>query len=296
MANPRKRLAANAAGDFFVDSTCIDCGTCRWMAPDLFGSDGGRSVVVSQPAGEAAVRSALLASLACPTASIGTVTRHDLKPLRAAFPRPVDGPVLHCGYHAADSFGAASWLILRPEGNVMVDCPRFAGPLVKRLEALGGIATMVLTHRDDVADHRRFALAFGCRRVIHSDDRTLATVDVEQVIEGREPVRLAPDLLLIPVPGHTKGSMCLLAGGTYLFTGDHLAWDHRNARLIAFRDACWYDWAELVDSMARLAAFGFAWVLPGHGAPCHLPPPAMAEEMARLLRRLAPGQPTRDCG
>jgi hypothetical protein len=32
MASVKRRLAANALGDFYVGSTCIDCGTCCWSA------------------------------------------------------------------------------------------------------------------------------------------------------------------------------------------------------------------------------------------------------------------------
>jgi glyoxylase-like metal-dependent hydrolase (beta-lactamase superfamily II)/ferredoxin len=286
MASVMKRLAANAVGDLFVDSTCIDCGTCRWMAPEVFDGDGEHSFVHRQPDGGEQMRSALMASLACPTGSIGSHTRHDLAPIRAAFPRVVEEPVFHCGYHAEDSFGAASWLICRPQGNVMIDCPRFATPLVRRLEQMGGVATMVLTHRDDVADHCRYAAYFGCRRILHADDQDESTADIEMTVSGLAPIRLDDELLLIPVPGHTKGSICLLHRDRHLFSGDHLAWDRRAGRLTAFRDACWYDWGELVASMERLAAFTFAWVLPGHGAPIHRPAEIMAEEMAELLRQL----------
>lgn len=37
MANLGKRVPENAPGDFFVDSTCIDCDTCRQVAPAVFG-------------------------------------------------------------------------------------------------------------------------------------------------------------------------------------------------------------------------------------------------------------------
>lgn len=33
MVNPRKLVPENAPSDFFVDSTCIDCDTCRQIAP-----------------------------------------------------------------------------------------------------------------------------------------------------------------------------------------------------------------------------------------------------------------------
>ena len=34
MANFNKRVPENVPGEFFVDFTCIDCDTCRQLAPD----------------------------------------------------------------------------------------------------------------------------------------------------------------------------------------------------------------------------------------------------------------------
>ena len=36
MANPRKCVPENVAGDFFVDTTCINCDACRQIAPAVF--------------------------------------------------------------------------------------------------------------------------------------------------------------------------------------------------------------------------------------------------------------------
>ena len=44
---------------------------------------------------------------------------------------------------------------------------------------------MLLTHRDDIADHAKFAAHFGCPRVMHRDDGT-ASLGIERVIEGVE--------------------------------------------------------------------------------------------------------------
>jgi hypothetical protein len=49
MANPKLRLRENAAGSFFVDSSCIDCDTCRQLAPAVFRDHGGQSSVFHQP-------------------------------------------------------------------------------------------------------------------------------------------------------------------------------------------------------------------------------------------------------
>jgi glyoxylase-like metal-dependent hydrolase (beta-lactamase superfamily II)/ferredoxin len=282
VASVRKRLPANALGDFYVDSTCIDCGTCRWVAPASFDAHGDASRVYCQPGSTGATHRALMAVLACPVAAIGTTEKHDLDGAYAAFPDPIDGNVYHCGYHSAESYGAASYLIVRPKGNVLVDSPRFTKPLVRRLEELGGVALMFLTHRDDVADHRKFHEHFGCPRILHRADVGGPTRGVEIQPEGVEPIDLDPELTLIPVPGHTRGSMCLRYRERYLFSGDHLAWDASRKRLVAWRDVCWYDWDEQTESMARLTRYRFEWVLPGHGRRAQLP----AREMAVALRDL----------
>lgn len=283
MATPARRLAHNAPGDFYVDSTCIDCDTCRWLAPATFTRRDENASVHTQPTSEADQLQALRAVVACPTASIGTTQKHDLDAAVASFPEHLADGVHSCGFHSKDSFGAASYLIVRPEGNVLVDSPRFAAPLVKRLEGLGGVRTLFLTHQDDVADHARFREHFGCERVIHEDDVGADTADVEVKLTGIDPVTLAPGLVVIPVPGHTAGSTCLLWKDTFLFSGDHLAYSQKLGNLYAFRDACWMDWSVQVASMLRLAAFDFEWVLPGHGRRAHFPRDEMRKRMARCL-------------
>lgn len=286
MASPRRRLPTNAPGEVYVDSTCIDCDTCRWMAPETFGRADGQSFVHAQPATPGARARAFEALVACPTGSIGAASKGEVLAARAAFPAPIDGDVHHCGWHSEKSFGAASYLLRRaPDrgGNVLVDSPRFNEALARRLEELGGVALMFLTHRDDVADHARFAARFGCRRVLHRDDLRPGTAEVEVLLEGREPVELDDELVALPVPGHTEGSTCLLARGRYLFTGDHLAWSERLGHLYGFRRACWYDWNELVRSTARLREHPFTWVLPGHGRRARLAPGESRDALERAL-------------
>ncbi|MBR8831758.1 MAG: hypothetical protein N5P05_002644 [Chroococcopsis gigantea SAG 12.99] len=266
MALLNKRRLQNTEGDIYVDSTCINCDTCRWMAPTIFQEIDEQSAVYHQPDNERERIAALQALLACPTASIGTVTPPgEIKKVQEGFPLPIAETVYHCGYHSKNSYGAASYFIQRPDGNILVDSPRFIAPLVKRLEELGGIRYLYLTHKDDVADHLAFHNHFGCERILHEDDINSQTSDVEIKLSGLLPFALAPDLLVIPVPGHTKGHTVLLYQNRFLFTGDHLAWSEELNHLYAFRWACWYSWRELLISMKRLANYSFEWVLPGHG-------------------------------
>jgi ferredoxin len=48
MANLKKRVPENVPGDFFVDSTCIDCDACRQIAPAVFGEAAETSFVKRQ--------------------------------------------------------------------------------------------------------------------------------------------------------------------------------------------------------------------------------------------------------
>ncbi|HEY9876914.1 MAG TPA: MBL fold metallo-hydrolase [Leptolyngbyaceae cyanobacterium] len=284
MAHLVQRRAENVSGDLYVDTTCIDCDTCRWMAPTVFKAVGEQSAVYHQPETSEERQLALQALLACPTSSIGTIEPpKDIKAVQQTFPIEITEGVYHCGYHSEDSYGAASYLITRPDGNVLVDSPRYTPPLVKQLEAMGGVRYLYLTHRDDVADHQKFHEHFGCDRILHRDEINRSTKDVEIPLEGLDPISLAPDLQIIPVPGHTKGHTVLLYQNKVLFTGDHLAWSSELGQLYAFRRACWYSWPLLIDSMKKLLNCSFEWVLPGHGRRYHADAATMHQELLKCI-------------
>jgi glyoxylase-like metal-dependent hydrolase (beta-lactamase superfamily II)/ferredoxin len=288
MAQIANRLEQNVAGEFYVDSSCIDCDACRQIAPEIFRDHGGQSSVGRQPSGPAERRRALMALVACPTASIGTVSRNSAREGVEAFPDPVVNNVYFCGFTSESSFGAWSYLIVRPPeqgGNVLVDSPRFASPLVKRIERMGGVQLLFLSHRDDIADHEKFAAHFNCPRVMHEGDGA-ARMGIEHITSGEAEVRLDSELLSIPTPGHTRGHQVLLYRDTMLFTGDHLAWSPERATLTASREVCWHDWKEQTRSMERLLAYPFAWVLPGHGRIHGGSVEEMHEHLQRCVERM----------
>ena len=271
-------------GPWFVDTRCIDCGTCRELVPATFGAVGVRSVVTAQPAGPDGEREAWLAADACPTASIGRTPRATRPP--ALYPHRIDGGVHDLGHTSEDSFGATSYLVLRDDGNLMVDAPRFTRSLTGPIDDLGGIAHVLLTHRDDVADAERWAERYGARVWIHEHDRRAAPFATD-VFRGEAPTVVAPGVTAVPVPGHTRGSVVFDVDGTWLFTGDSLAWSHDDQDLIAFRYACWWSWEEQTRSLARLATTTtFSWVLPGHGARVRLDPQDASSRLHGLVERM----------
>lgn len=291
MAKPELRLPRNVAGDFYVDSTCIDCETCMIVAPEVFAeSDEDLSYVHHQPATDGERRRALMALASCPTSSIGTLSRRNAAAAARAFPEHLMDDVYYCGFAAESSFGASSYFITRAGGNVLIDSPRAAGPLMRRLGELGGVSRLILTHQDDVADQARFHDRFGCERVIHAADAA-AVPGAERVLQGLEPIALASDLLIIPVPGHSEGSVAILHRDI-LFSGDHL-WGRADGSLGASYSVCGHSWQEQIRSVARLEQYDFKTILPGHGRRFTATSSAvMRDALGRLVDWMA-GQPGR---
>ncbi|HEY6532899.1 MAG TPA: MBL fold metallo-hydrolase [Acidimicrobiales bacterium] len=290
MARVALRHRENAEGAWFVDTRCIDCGTCREVAPDIFDVAGTQSVVAVQPGEEAnEQRSAWLAAQACPTSSIGTVD-HRPRPGRL-YPREVEpgSGVFDVGYCSESSFGASAWFVTRPDGNLLVDSPRFTEALAGPFAEMGGIAHVLLTHRDDVADARRWADRFGARVWIHVDDADAAPFATDLLHGGPgETTTVAPGVIAHPVPGHTRGSVVFVVDEAFCFSGDSLAWSPRREDLTAFRGACWYSWTEQTRSLRALAErASFRWVLPGHGARVHRRVDELHTRLEALVARMA---------
>lgn len=131
--------------------------------------------------------------------------------------------------------------------------------------------------------NQKFHDHFGAERILHEDDIVADTRSVEIKLSGSEAFSLAPDLLILPIPGHSKGHTALIYGEKFLFSGDHLAWSERLAQLVAFRNVCWYSWSEQIRSMRRLSNYLFELVLPGHGRRYHADPGEMAQQMQRCI-------------
>lgn len=274
MADRALSLETNVPGDFFVDSSCIDCDACRIFAPEVFRDAGGQSSVFHQPESAAELLAARKALISCPTSSIGSAT--SARDAIAALPERIEDDVERCGYASESSFGAISYFLREPQ--ILIDSPRFAEPLAKQL---GSVRRMLLTHQDDIADHAKFHARFGCERLLHADDARGRTF--ERMPAGSDPLALGDGVILIPTPGHTRGHVVFLYREKYLFTGDHLAWSEKRGHLYAFRSACWYSWSEQIRSMERLLDYSFEWVLPGHGRPIRLSRGDMRASLERCI-------------
>ena len=115
-----------------------------------------------------------------------------------------------------------SFILERPEGNVVVYHSPGLNQATKDIDALGGATRVLMNHdHESLGGKPTIDLPFW----IHQDDAQAIsnTVKVDGYFKERE--MLADDLEVIPTPGHTPGTTMFLWNNgkhRYLFTGDFL--------------------------------------------------------------------------
>jgi glyoxylase-like metal-dependent hydrolase (beta-lactamase superfamily II) len=227
------------------------------------------------------------------------------------WPQKLEEDVWVIGQPSTRNHGALAYFIARPDGGVLIDLPKPSEELFRWLEAHGGVRWIFLTHRDHVQHHAEYAARFpGCRRVIGRADvneRQSSFAEATSTVEVKLANELVPrtldgapiplealadtELAVLPQPGHTPGSLCMLYRGRFLFTGDHLAYSRRFGHITAHRLQCWEDWERQTKSVSHLAAWAeagalrFQWLLPGHGEWIRLDGDGGAAATAAELRR-----------
>jgi glyoxylase-like metal-dependent hydrolase (beta-lactamase superfamily II) len=142
-----------------------------------------------------------------------------------------------------------------------------------------------LTHRDDVCDADKHAAKFAASTSIHEKDRSAAPF-ASEIISGDSSRTALSDVIAIPVPGHTAGTVAYLVADRFFFTGDSLHWDFATSALSAFNDYCWYSWEHQRRSLERLLQFHFECVLAGHDGSIFLPADEMRSALQSMLLRL----------
>lgn len=301
-AMARERRSQNIAGDVFVDTSCIDCDTCRWLAPKTFRHESGQSAVYSQPEGPEERKLALAAAVACPTGSIRTETpTPEMKDAQLMFPMPMndEGTVYYLGFTSPDTFAASSWLCISPTANLMIDIPRYNSGLARRIEKIieqrgrpgSRLDYIVMSHKDDVAGHAKWAERFtGVPRMIHktecNDYQGTDACEIKLTLgdeKNDDRMRLTDDIEILHVPGHTWGSIAVLDRHSQsLFTGDHLFYSPKLGHLFGSTRFISYSWREVQRSTSKLTEEPFLHLYPGHGRAFHF---VDANDRREVLRK-----------
>lgn len=263
-----------------VNTRCINCISSRTMAPELIKEHDGRSVFVRQPVTIEEVDAAWRALAVCPTAAVEAPS--GLAKPKDLFPQNLGDGVFRLGFNAKSSYGAHSYFAIADNLRLMIDAPRWSAHLVSWIAGEGGLDHILLTHRDDVADAKRYAEHFGSRVWIHEGDAAVARFATD-VMRGSDPPGPSPAVKVLSVPGHTRGSVMYLLNDHTLFTGDSLAWDAERQSLQVFQEMCWYDWGTQLLSLTRLREQTFSRLLAGHGGSVQLTPEHMQVELERLI-------------
>jgi glyoxylase-like metal-dependent hydrolase (beta-lactamase superfamily II)/ferredoxin len=286
MADKNKIVEGNVAGDFFVDTTCINCDNCREMVPEVFGRFGSYAGVKRQPQSAEEIHLSLQALVCCPTGSIGTHEKHDIKSVIDEFPILIDENIYYFGFNSPKGAGGKSYFVKHPNGNWMIDSPKFQPRLLEWIQANGGLKYIFLTHRDDVADAGSYATKLNANRIIHIEDIE-SQPHAEMILEGLNPLTLDNDFIIIPTPGHTEGHCMLLYKNKYLFSGDVLTANFRYHEGLEVWPPlyCWYSWGEQIKSLERLQKYDFERILPAHGRRYSCDPSKMKEQLANVIER-----------
>lgn len=145
-----------------------------------------------------------------------------------------------------------------------------ADTILKKLDSLGlTLEAVLLTHGhfDHVGAVKELAAETQCDVYIHPEDLSLPPMMTagplyytKTYAEGAQLKLAGLEIGVLHTPGHTPGSVCLLAENT-IFSGDTL-----------FQGSCGRtdlpggDWATILKSLHRLSLLeGNFWVYPGHG-------------------------------
>lgn len=201
------------------------------------------------------------------------------------YPHQLDGDLYLCGTNSPDKFAGDSYFLKHQDGNWLINTPKYSAELAKKLESMGGVKHIFLTHRDDGVDAEKFAKHFEASRIIHRNDAE-AQPGAEAVLAETETYDYQKQFTIIPSPGHTEGHMMLLFGNQYLFSGDSLYYDQKNQRIeLASPDWTWYSYEEQTMSMEKLLPLEFRWILPVHGGRIELPVVEMKQQLQEALDR-----------
>jgi len=265
MAKYAQKNINNIDGNFFVDDRCIGCMSCESFDWNTFVLKEGKAYVYNQP-DDKGFENATIALLSCPVDAIGVQTNKDkVREVKKRLPLKLYEDLYFCSYNSEEAFGSNSYLIKRDSGNILIDCPKYTKPLLEKIEKLGGIKYIYLTHKDDIGEYLKFKDYFDSIIIFHEDDFNSRIKTADIILSGEEDYILDEDTKIIPVPGHTKGHTVLLYKNRYLFTGDHLAHKNKENYLYMFKNFCWYDWNKQLESLKKLLNYTFTNIYAGHG-------------------------------
>lgn len=186
---------------------------------------------------------------------------HTTKPPRAVFPDEVrSGDSLQSHFAQEnifafppnrDTLGGTSYLIVRNEGNILIDCPALDQTNQDFLGAHGGMRWLFLTHRGAIGKTAEIQQDFGCEILINEQEAYL--LPGLTVTTFRQEFTFDTAAQVIWTPGHSPGSSCLYYSefGGILFSGRHLV-PNQQGQPVPLRTAKTFHWPRQINSLRLL--------------------------------------------
>jgi glyoxylase-like metal-dependent hydrolase (beta-lactamase superfamily II) len=150
-----------------------------------------------------------------------------------------------------DTLGGTSYLIVRNEGNVLIDCPAIDQINQDFCRSHGGIKWIFLTHRGAIGKTAEIQQIFNCQILIQEQEAYLLP-GLRVTTFGQE-FTLDSTLQAIWTPGHSPGSSCLYYRefGGVLFSGRHLV-PNLQGEPVPLRTAKTFHWPRQVKNIQSL--------------------------------------------
>lgn len=123
--------------------------------------------------------------------------------------------------YSLKSFGNSGYFIIHEQGNILVDAPELQESDLNFITENGGLSHIFITHIRAFGDACALKAGFNAKLVMHEGDAKLAKGCTPEITFGSD-FRLRDDIALIPTPGYSPGSSCMLLerDGGALFCGD----------------------------------------------------------------------------
>ncbi|MCC5651943.1 MBL fold metallo-hydrolase [Nostoc sp. XA013] len=194
----------------------------------------------------------------CPLPQVPSNTT---KPPRAVFPDEVpSGGSLQSDFAQEsifafppnrDTLGGTSYLIVRNEGNILIDCPALDQTNQDFLGAHGGVRWLFITHRGAIGKTAEIQETFGCEVLIQEQEAYL--LPGLNLTTFRQEFTLDASTQVIWTPGHSPGSSCLYYSqlGGILFSGRHLV-PNQQGEPVPLRTAKTFHWPRQINSLRLL--------------------------------------------
>lgn len=165
-----------------------------------------------------------------------------------------------------DTLGGTSYLIVKKDGNVLIDCPAWEDNTRSFLAAQGGVQTLVLTHRGGMGKVREIQADFNTEVIVQEQEAYLLPNLKVGAFHHR--LTLSPQLEVLWTAGHSPGTACvyLATCGGVLFSGRHLV-ANAQGNPVPLRTAKTFHWIRQIRNVQQLRdRFNPAtlhWICPG---------------------------------